>query len=158
VHERVRVALERPDQAEVLALIEALDRYQRPLYPPESHHGIDTGELTRPNVLFAVARDALGRAVGCGAIMLTREYGEVKRMFVRPEQRRGGIAKAILARLEAEAIARGCRRFALETGIRQPEALALYERAGYSRCEPFGEYVADPWSVFMSKQVGGPDA
>ena len=52
----VSIALESPDQPEVIALIDELDAYQKPLYPPESHHGIDLAALSRTNVLFAVAR------------------------------------------------------------------------------------------------------
>lgn len=149
----MRIALESPEQSEVIQLIEELDAYQMPLYPLESHHGIDIAALSQPNVLFAVARTDLGLAVGCGAIVLEKSYGEIKRMFVRPEYRGLGIAKALLAFLENGAIDRGCRLFALETGISQPEALALYERAGYVYCEPFGDYLPDPFSVFMRKSV-----
>ncbi|WP_280153802.1 GNAT family N-acetyltransferase [Piscinibacter sp. XHJ-5] len=152
-----RIALEAADQPDVIALIDELDAYQKPLYPAESHHGIDIGALSRPNVLFAVARDAQGAAVGCGAIVLEAGYGEVKRMFVRPSLRGAGLAKALLGALEAEAARRGCTRLMLETGIRQPEALALYERLGFTRRGPFGDYAEDPLSVFMEKkrQVGG---
>ncbi|WP_127999568.1 GNAT family N-acetyltransferase [Piscinibacter defluvii] len=147
----MQIRLEAPDQPEVLALIEELDAYQKPLYPAESHHGIDIAALSRPGVLFAVARDDGGRAVGCGAIVLEAERGELKRMYTRPGQRGQGVASALLQRLEAEALARGCRQFLLETGYLQAAAIALYERFGYRRCGPFGDYVDDPNSVFMHK-------
>jgi hypothetical protein len=84
------ITLERADQADVIALIDELDAYQKPLYPAESHHGIDIGALSRPNVLFAVARDERGAAVGCGAIVLEAGYGEVKRSRRwRPRPRSG---------------------------------------------------------------------
>jgi putative acetyltransferase len=146
----VTIDLERPDQDEVIALIDALDAYQKPLYPPASFHGIDLKELLEPQVLFAVARHA-GRAVGCGAAVLAAEYAEVKRMYVDPEWRGRSIGGRLLAFVEAAAARRGCRRFVLETGIHQGEALALYERAGYTRCEPFGSYRPDAMSVFMEK-------
>ncbi|NRF68236.1 GNAT family N-acetyltransferase [Aquincola sp. S2] len=148
------IILEAPGQPDVLALIEALDAYQKPLYPAESHHGIDLNALSQPNVLFAVVRDDTGRAVGCGGIALERDYGELKRMFVDPQQRGKGLAKALLAFLEAEAMQRGCRLFTLETGYLQDDALGLYARAGYERCGPFGDYAEDPNSVFMRKAVG----
>jgi putative acetyltransferase len=66
----MRLALERPDQPEVLTLIDALDAYQQPLYPPPSHHGIDIAALLQPQVVFAVARDDAGAAIGCGAVVL----------------------------------------------------------------------------------------
>lgn len=145
------IALESPAQPDVVALIDALDAFQKPLYPAESHHGIDIDALGRDNVLFAVARPGDGRAVACGAIVLEPGYGELKRMFTLPAFRGRGIARRLLALLENEATARGCRRFTLETGCLQPEAIALYERCGYRRCGPFGGYVDDPNSVFMAK-------
>lgn len=146
-----RLALERPGQPDVMALIDELDAYQAALYPPESNHGIDITALAQPHVLFAVARGEEGEVVGCGALVLGPDHGELKRMFVTPRRRGRGAGKALLAFLEAEALRRGCTRFVLETGIRQPEALALYEHNGYERCGPFGAYAADPLSVFMRK-------
>lgn len=147
------ITLEHPDQPEVVALIDELDAFQKPLYPPECHYGIDMAALSQPNVLFAVARDAAHRAQGCGAIVLGTELGELKRMYVRPACRGQGVARRLLAFLEQSAMARGCRAFALETGIYQPQALALYAAAGYQRCGPFGGYPDDPFSVFMRKQA-----
>lgn len=151
----MRIAVERPDQADVVALIEALDAYQRPLCPPESHHGIPIEALLAPGVLFAVLRDDAGAAVGCGAVVLGNGLGELKRMFVRPERRGAGHAARLLDFLQAQARARGCTTLALETGAQQAEAIALYERAGYARCGPFGAYVDDPHSVFMRKTFEG---
>ena len=81
------IAFESPDQPEVIALIADLDAYQLSLYPPESVYALDLPSLMQPNVRFAVARDAAGAIVGCGAIVLTPEYGEIKRMYVRPAAR-----------------------------------------------------------------------
>jgi putative acetyltransferase len=148
-----RIALERADQPEIIALIDALDAYQKPLYPEESHHGIDIAALTAPNVLFAVARDADGTAIGCGGMALLDGYGELKRMFVPPAQRGRGLGRALLQSLEQQSAARGYLLFRLETGFRQPEALRLYERAGYQRRGPFGDYIEDPNSVFMEKHA-----
>jgi putative acetyltransferase len=149
----MRIALESPNQPAVLQLIEELDAYQKPLYPAESHHGIDLSALSKPNVLFAVARDAEGRAVACGAVVLEMSYGELKRMYASPAQRGKGIAKALLSFLEVHAKSAGRSRFVLETGYLQPEAISLYARCGYERCGPFGEYKEDPNSVFMSKNA-----
>jgi putative acetyltransferase len=63
-------AFESPDQPDVIALIADLDAYQDTLYPPESRHTVDLASLKRPDVLFAVARDSEGLAIGCGAIVL----------------------------------------------------------------------------------------
>lgn len=149
----MHIALESPDQPDVVRLIDDLDAYQKPLYPPESHHGIDIAALSAANVLFAVARDGEGTAVGCGAIVVGPEFGELKRMYVRPGHRGQGIAARLLGFLEGEATARGCTTFMLETGPSQPEALALYARSGYERRGPFGGYGPDPFSVFMEKSA-----
>ncbi|MES2932622.1 MAG: GNAT family N-acetyltransferase [Pseudomonadota bacterium] len=149
----MHISLESPNQTEVRQLIEALDAYQKPLYPAESHHGIDIAALSAPNVFFAVTRDERGQAVACGAIVVEANYGELKRMYTNPVHRGKGIARAILCFLEAAAQEKGCSLFVLETGYLQPEAIALYARCGYERCSPFGEYVEDPNSVFMRKNL-----
>ena len=149
------IALETPDQPEVIALITELDAYQDTLYPPESRHLLDLAALKQPNVLFAVARDNTGQAMGCGAIVLYPDYGEIKRMYVSPLGRGRGIARRLLALLESHAVGSGCRLLRLETGPYQPEALALYAGAGYARRGPFGGYTNDPLSVFMQKHLAG---
>jgi putative acetyltransferase len=149
----VRVAIERPDQPEAIALVDALDAYQKPLYPAESHHGIDIAALLQPRVVFAVARTADGEAVGCGAFVAEGDWAELKRMYVLPAQRGQGVARAVLAFLEAEALRRGIGLMRLETGNLQPQALRFYERAGYLRRGPFGDYDDDPHSVFMEKPL-----
>ncbi|MDZ4076521.1 MAG: GNAT family N-acetyltransferase [Hylemonella sp.] len=154
----MRIALESASQPDVIALVEKLDAYQMPLYPAESHHGVDITALSNPNVLFAVARDEQGHAVGCGAIVLEAEYGELKRMFTLPSHRGRGLASSLLLLLETEAQRRGCQQFMLETGYLQPEALALYERFGYRRCGPFGTYTDDANSVFMHKSASSAPA
>lgn len=149
----MHIALEPANQPDVIALIDALDAYQKPLYPAESHHGIDIAALSQPEVIFAVARNAAGSAVACGAIVLCAEYGELKRMFTLPSQRGKGMAGQILALLERSAVARGCRHLMLETGPLQPEALAFYASRGFVRRGPFGDYWNDPHSVFMEKAL-----
>lgn len=149
----IRIALESANQPEVVALIDELDAYQKPLYPPECHYGIDMNALTQPNVLFAVARNASGEAVGCGAVVVTGDWGEIKRMFVRPVVRGAGVGRAVIAFLETEAAARGVTVVRLETGISQPEAIGLYGRCGYERRGPFADYPDDPFSIFMEKTL-----
>ena len=148
------IAIEAPDQPAVVRLIDELDAHQKPLYPPQSHHGIGLGELALPNVRFAVARDAAGTAIGCGAVVLGAGCGELKRMFVMPGCRGRGVARELLAFLERSAAAAGCVELMLETGVHQAEALALYADAGYATCGPFGSYAEDPHSVFMKKDLG----
>jgi putative acetyltransferase len=147
------IAFESPDQPDVIALIAELDAYQDTLYPPESRHALDLTSLKQPDVLFAVARDSTGQAIGCGAIVLCPEFGELKRMYVSPRGRGQGVAKNLLALLESGATGSGCKLLKLETGPYQHEALAFYASAGYERRGPFGEYTNDPLSVFMQKHI-----
>jgi putative acetyltransferase len=149
----VTITFESPDQPEVIALIAELDAYQDTLYPPESRYALDLTSLKQPNVLFAVARDDAGHAIGCGALVLCSEFGELKRMYVSPRGRGQGVAKKLLALLESEAIASGRKVLNLETGPYQHEALALYTSAGYERRGSFGDYRDDPLSVFMQKRI-----
>ena len=79
--------------------------------------------------------------IGCGAIkMFDTKTMEVKRMFVAPEYRGKGIAHKILIELELWTIELGYNRCVLETGINQPEALALYHKSGYKRISNYGQY------------------
>ena len=149
----MNLALESVDQRDVIALIDALDAYQGALYPPESNYHLSVEALKASSVLFSVARDDGGVALGCGAVVLLDGFGELKRMYVSPAQRGRGIAKAVIAFLEHEAARRGCTVLRLETGIHQAEALGLYERAGYLRRGSYGDYPEDPLSVFMEKKI-----
>ena len=149
----VRIHLESADQPDVIALIDALDAYQKPLYPPESHHGIDIAALCRPEVLFAVVRDARGEAIACGAVVLAGQDGELKRMYVEPAFRGRGIGHVLLGYLEQAALDRGCRCLWLETGVLQPEAIRLYESSGFEPCAAFGDYRPDPNSLFFRKEL-----
>jgi putative acetyltransferase len=142
-----------PGAAAARTLIAELDRYLVALYPPESNHLVPVDELRRPGVVFLVARLG-GEVVGCGALVdQAGEYGELKRMYVRPGCRGAGVGRALLAELAAQARGRGLRTLRLETGIAQPEALALYERAGFRQRAPFGTYREDPLSMFMEMDL-----
>ena len=152
----MRVALESPDQPDVIALIADLDAYQDTLYPAEARYALDLNSLCQPHVVFAVARTGSGQAIGCGAAVLGEHHGELKRMFVRPEARGTGVASRIIETLEAAARARGCPELSLETGPYQPEALAFYGKHGYVRCGAFGDYPEHPLSVFMTKRIAPP--
>lgn len=149
----MQLQLESPDQPDVLALIAELDAYQDTLYPPEARYALDLGRLAQDHVLFAVARDDNGTAVGCAAVVLAGTAGELKRMYVRPSHRAQGVAACLLAHLEAQSRPRGCTQLQLETGPRQPEALAFYRRHGFQACAAFGDYPEHPLSVFMCKRL-----
>ncbi|MRW91329.1 GNAT family N-acetyltransferase [Duganella sp. FT80W] len=147
------IAFETPDQPEVHALISELDAYLLALYPAESVYALDVSALLQPQVRFAVARDAAGAAIGCGAVLLTPEFAEIKRMYVRPAARGAGIARKLMGLLEQTAREAGSPALVLETGPDNPEALALYMRHGFERCGPYGDYPDDPYSVFMRKML-----
>lgn len=147
------VSLEPPNQPAIIALIADLDAYQLTLYPAESVYALDMDALAQPNVLFAVARNDAGDAIGCAAVVITPEFGELKRMYVRPEARGLGVARKMLDLLEGAAAGRGCAQLTLETGPYQHEALKLYASYGYQRCGPYGDYPDDPFSIFMRKQL-----
>jgi putative acetyltransferase len=152
------IGAESPDQPEVIALLESSDAYMAALYPAESNHLLDVASLMQPDVTFIVAR-ADGRAVGCGAVIDSREgWAEVKRMFVSPTARGRGLGRRLLEMLEAIAAERGATTLRLETGGRQPEALALYAAEGFVEIGPFGKYAADPLSIFMEKPITARDA
>ena len=148
-----RVAIETIDQPDALGLVGELDALLEPLYPPESRHGLDVAALRAKNVFFVVARDEMGRAMGCGAVMHCEEYAELKRMYVRPEARKRGVGAAVIGFLEQHAADHGFMTIRLETGIRQLDALSFYEGMGYARRAPFGAYRPDPLSIFMEKML-----
>ena len=148
------IVAERPDTEDSTALIAELEEYLAPLYPKESRHGYSVEKLLQERVAFFILRRD-GSAAGCGGVKLFgSEYGEVKRMYVRPQFRGLGLAKLMLDHLETYARERGVGLLRLETGIYQGEAIGLYERMGFRSIPPFGEYREDPLSRFYEKQIG----
>ncbi|WP_374655667.1 GNAT family N-acetyltransferase [Dongia sp.] len=148
------IRIENPDQPEIRALLTASDAYHAALYPAESNHLVDISTLQGAETSFFVAR-VDGKAHGIGAILRQDGYAEVKRMFVDPKARGLKLGSRLLAALEADARAVGIRCLRLETGNRQPEAAALYRRAGFREIGPFGSYRPDPNSLFMEKNLAG---
>jgi GNAT superfamily N-acetyltransferase len=95
-----------------------------------------------------------GEPVGCGAIKsFTQELAEVKRMFVFPARRGQGVAQAVLAELERWAQELGYHGCVLETGMKQPEAIRLYQKSGYHRIPNYGQYANVENSVCMQKEI-----
>lgn len=149
----VTINQERPDTPDAIALIDELEAFLSPLYPRESRHGYSVEKLLAQGVAFFVIRDN-GAPVGCGGIQLRgKEYGELKRMYVRPKHRGSGYAKVMLNHLADYARNRGVTLLRLETGIHQTAAIGLYERAGFQSVPPFGEYKPDPLSKFYEKRI-----
>ena len=147
------IAEARPDCPDAVELITELEAHLATRYPQESRHGYSVEKLLREGVSFFVAR-VDGAAAGCGGVLLVgNDYGEIKRMYVRPRFRRAGVGKAILTRLADHARGRGVNLLRLETGIHQVEAIALYERFGFQRIAPFGPYHDDPLSRCYEKRL-----
>ena len=123
--------------------------------PPESVHAMPIERLRAPDVTFYAAwcGDTLA-AVGA-LKQLDSTHGELKSMRADPVWRGKGAGRAMLDHLLAEARARGYRRVSLETG--RPEAFLparrLYEANGFTECPPFGDYVADDFSICMTSEL-----
>lgn len=135
-------------------LLALSDAYLESLYPPASNHLESSEALGQPHVRFLGIFDG-GELVACGAVKLLEDdgrYGEIKRVFVLPAHRGRGHARRIMAALEEALCDAGCTVARLETGIAQPEALALYRALGYALRSPFGRYAPDPLSLFMEKR------
>jgi putative acetyltransferase len=153
------LVLERIDRAtdEARALIEALETELSGDYEPHQRHGLSIDRVFQPHIVFFIAR-LDGEAVGCGGIAFDDGFAELKRMYVRPTMRGKGVVQALLTRLEQEARARGVKRLTLETGDVLHAAMRVYERWGFTRCAPFGDYVGLPAptiarSVFFEKLI-----
>jgi GNAT superfamily N-acetyltransferase len=129
-------------------------------YPEEgaNHFRLDPDEVADGRGAFLVAY-VDGQPVGCGAVRrIEPNVVEIKRMYVAPVARGRGVGRQVLLELEAEARRLGATRLVLETGPRQPEALALYSRAGFVEIPNFGEYAGCEFSVCMAKQLNPTDS
>lgn len=115
-------------------------------------------EVSPPQGVFLIAY-LDGRPVGCGALRplpaADARAAEIKRMHTSPSARRRGVSRAVLAKLESEAVRLGYRRLQLETGLRQPEAMALYETSGYRRIPNYGMYAASELAACFAKDLPG---
>nr|WP_298686059.1 GNAT family N-acetyltransferase [uncultured Dongia sp.] len=146
------IRIENPDQPEIRDLLAASDAYHAALYPAESNHLIDMQSLQRSDTTFFVAR-VDGAVRGIGALLRQNGYAEIKRMFVDPKARGLKLGSRLLAALESDARTVGLTCLRLETGIKQPEAVALYRSAGFREIGPFGAYQPDANSLFMEKTL-----
>ncbi len=149
----VSITQERPDTVDAMNMIAELEAILEPLYPAASRHGYSVAKLLAEEVAFFVVR-VNETPAGCGGIKLVGgEYGEIKRMYVRSALRGQGLAKHMIAHLAAYAHSYQITTLRLETGIYQPEAIALYERQGFYRIPPFGPYFDDPLSRCYKKRI-----
>jgi putative acetyltransferase len=142
---------------ELRALIFELDSELAVAYTPDQMHGLTLNSLFLPHIQMFIARID-GAAAACGGVAFFEGFAELKRMFVRPAERGSGVAQAMLAHLEDVARAAGVPWLRLETGIRQPAAIRLYESAGFQHCPAFGPYTSMPpaavkLSLFYEKDL-----
>ena len=140
------------DDPRVVALLQLHVTRARAETAPGSAHALDLGELRAPEVSFWSAWDG-DEPVGVGALKrLSAEHGEIKSMYTAEAARGRGVGSALVRYIMAEARARGIQRLSLETGSWAYflPARALYARHGFVECGPFGDYRADPNSVFMT--------
>ena len=123
--------------------------------PPESMHALDLEALRAPEVTFwTVWQDS--ELAGCGALKeLDAHHGEIKSMRTASSHLRTGVAAALLEHIIHVARKRGYRRLSLETGSQEAfaPARALYARFGFAPCSPFADYIDDPNSVFMTREL-----
>lgn len=140
---------------EISALVNEHLHTMRQISPPESTHALGLEQLKGPEITFWSAWE--GRElVGCGALKEIDElHGEIKSMRTSSAHLRKGVARGILQHIIEEAKRRGYQQLSLETGSMDVfvPARQLYENLGFRYCEPFGDYVEDPNSVFMTKEL-----
>jgi GNAT superfamily N-acetyltransferase len=134
------------------SLMAGLDEDIMRRYPGEPTNGIDVSEFEAAGGVFVVCY-VNDMPVACGAFRPFEGSAEIKRMYVVPQLRGRGLARATLDFLEAEAARRGFSRAILETGRIMTEALGLYRSRGWKEIPVFGPYVGDPKSICFEKYL-----
>ena len=138
---------------EIIGLLQEHLAEMHRVSPLESAHALDLSGLRKPDITFWSLW--LGSELaGCGALKeLSPDHGEIKSMRTAHRHKRKGIAAKMVRHILEEAARRGYRRLSLETGSQQhfAPARALYASFGFQRCSPFGDYIDDPNSIFMTR-------
>jgi putative acetyltransferase len=152
----ISVDIESPSQPEAVQLLQEFSSDLVNLYRDLSDDGLwafRAEEVTPLRTGFVVAR-LDGKPVGCGALcLLEDDTAEIKRLFVVPGARGHGVAARILAKLEELARNFGYEGIRLETGVKQPESMALFGKAGYYRIPNFGRYAESSVSACFEKRI-----
>jgi putative acetyltransferase len=140
------------DLPEITALIKALHKDLELRYGKGTIE--DFVEENKSMLIFYAVEDEHNLIVGCGALKhFADNAAEVKRMYVKDEFRGKGISKIILKKLEEKAVQLNYSRIVLETGLKQPEAMKLYEKFGYTAIKSYGRHKDDPDSVCYEKRL-----
>jgi putative acetyltransferase len=151
----LNIGPEDPRSAEAQGLLSAFVEEVRKRYDalPTDVGYFDPNLVSVPRSVFLVVRSG-GEAVGCGALVpMEDEVAEIKRMFVVPGERGHGIAKKILEELERFARDFEYDAIRLETGVKQPESIALYGKSGFYRVPNFAPFEDDATAVCFEKRV-----
>jgi putative acetyltransferase len=151
----MQIELDDLSRPQIHALLEEHLQNMLQLSPAESVHALDIDKLRKPDITFWSAWEG-SNLLGCGALKaLGPSHGEVKSMRTSNAHRRNGVARALLAHIVETANSRHYQTLSLETGSSDAfrPAQALYESFGFARCGPFGDYVDDPNSVFMTMKL-----
>jgi GNAT superfamily N-acetyltransferase len=114
---------------------------------------VDPADFVPPNGAFFVASSSDGPLIGCAGWRRHGDDAELKRMFTASEARGRGLGRRMLATIEESAREAGCKRVILETGDRQPEAVGLYESAGYTPIDDFGYYAGQEGVLSFAKTL-----
>ncbi len=157
----ISVTIETPLQDDVRELVELLNAHLLPLSPIEFQFKMTVEQMADADTTVFVARDAAGRAVGCGALKThDAATGEVKRMFTRPEVRGQRVGSILLEAIEALARSKGLTELLLETGTGPgfEGAHRLYSRSGFAPRGAFLDYPDSEWSAFYEKSLAAPVA
>jgi putative acetyltransferase len=144
------------DDPRVVALLTTHVTTARAATACGSAHALDVAGLRGDDISFWTAFEDGGALVGIGALRrLGRDHGEIKSMHTAATARRTGVGSAMLRHLIALARSQGLTRLSLETGARPyfAPARAFYQRHGFAECPPFGDYLPDPNTVFMSLEL-----
>ena len=143
------------DHPDAVGLVHRIQQYYLELYGGHDRDATDPAQFSPPQGLFLVGY-LDGEPVACGGWRRRDEStAEIKRMYVADSARGRGLARRLLDELEATARAAGVGRIVLNTGFRQTDAMAFYERAGYRRTDDrFGHYGAIEGAFFFAKDLG----
>jgi putative acetyltransferase len=143
------------NSAEIIELLHEHLRCMARVSPPESRHALNLDGLRKPDITFWSIWSGSDLA-GCGAMKeLNEGHAEIKSMRTAYAYRRKGVASQMLRHIIEEAKRRGCRRLSLETGSMEyfEPARRFYAGFGFKYCGPFANYIEDPNSVFMTKEL-----
>ncbi|MEV6768539.1 GNAT family N-acetyltransferase [Nocardia sp. NPDC051030] len=151
----MRIVVDDLSGTAVIGLLEAHLAEMVENSPEESVHALDLEGLRKPEVTFWSVWEG-DELAGCGALKeLDPTHGEIKSMRTVAAMQGRGVAALLVGRIIEQARERGYERLSLETGATDffAPAVRLYARNGFTRCRPFADYIEDPYSIFMTREL-----